>query len=704
MTTTPAARRRLPARAPLALATLFALTLAACGGGDDTAAAPSPTPPSPPSAPTPPAPAPAATTLQGVAASGAAFTGATVTATDSRGIVVATSTTPVGDTGAYQLTLAAGAVAPIVLTATRTTADDAVETLVSVRPTATSGTVNLTPLTTLVASRLSASGNPNTLAADVKASPATASEAAVAAKVAEVRQIVAPVMAATGTTAVDLLNGAFAVDGTGQDRLLDAITVNIIPAGAATANVEVGLKVRGADGAQPPVIRFTNNDNLAAIQAANAAVLATQIDEATLVASGTNVLIQQFLARLTACHAVPLAERSATGTSGVTITAEACRRLFLGDDPAAYLSDGLRIVPGGALPSLITAAGTGLVFGQGTYEFSRTNGDFVIGYTSRSPAGAEEMDTLVVRRVGETLKLVGNQHVFPGRVYPFMQNRRFTANDPGVYDYRSTGYVTQVTNRVDTATGLPIFDRVEVVTPAGATLVLKPTPASQTLVLAQDGRLSNTSYVRLRAVFDNPATAGRPGDQESKDMFFLAEDLSDAALTGIPAQSVWTYRYYLAANPTVVAATQYFRTRARALTIPEFRTLPLADFDTATVTALRGASASGGLVPIGGKASVDVAWNVATGAIPPTQVVMFGNVVVGSSVQVFNDYTDVTSIARSASLPCVSASAGDAHCTGASPRVYAGTARATGLYLLARERTGREYASYWATYRMPVPR
>jgi len=694
--TTPSAARpgRLSFATPVRLAALTSLfTLAACGGGGGDSAPPAPAP----------APAATTTTVSGVAAAGAAFTGATVTVTDSRGTVVGSTSAPVGDNGTYSITLAADAVPPFVLKATRTMANGATDSLVSVLPAAGTATVNLTPLTTLVASRLSPSGNPLSLAAEVQAKTATVDAASVAAKTAEVKQIVAPALAATNTTNVDLLNGTFAVDGTGHDRLLDTLTVNIIPASGTTANIEVGLKVQGAAGAQPPVIRFTNADNLAAIAAANAAVLGTQIDPATVVASGTNVRIQEFLARLTACHALPLTERvsSVNATVAADVTAPACRSLFLGDNPANYLSDGNPVGRFYALPSLFLPTGNGLVFGQGSYEYTLANGDIALGYTSRRPDGAEAVDTLVVRLVGSAFKLVGNGHVYPGHVYPFMQHRRFDVTGTPAYNYRSTGYVTQVVNRVNPQTGVPIFDRVEVVTPGGATLVMRPAAATQTLVLMRGDQRTNTSYVRLRSAFDDTATAGTPAAIESPNIFFLSQDLSDADVAAIPAQSVWTYRYYLASNPTVLAATQYYRTRARALTIPELRTRPLAAFGPQTLAGFQTAAADG-VVDLVGQAGVSLGWTVPDGALPPVQAILFGTVPSGNGTAPFTDDVDVASTARQSTIPCAAATVADTHCTNETPRKFAAGTVATGAYLLARERSGREFATYYATYEVPV--
>ena len=46
-------------------------------------------------------------------------------------------------------------------------------------------------------------------------------------------------------------------------------------------------------------------------------------------------------------------------------------------------------------PAFSARGATGAVFSQGTYEFTRANGDLVIGYKSRGTDGSETFDTFV---------------------------------------------------------------------------------------------------------------------------------------------------------------------------------------------------------------------------------------------------------------------------------------------------------------------
>ena len=74
----------------------------------------------------------------------------------------------------------------------------------------------------------------------------------------------------------------------------------------------------------------------------------------------------------------------------------------------------------------------------------------------------------------------------------------------------------------------------------------------------------------------------------------------------------------------------------------------------------------------------------------------------GGGTAPFTDYIDVPSTARQTTIPCATATVADTHCTSDTPRTSAAGTVATGAYLLARERSGREVATYYATYKVPV--
>ena len=146
-----------------ALAGLLLLTMVGCGGGGSNSAAGG-------SAVVPQA----SITVSGMAATGAAFADAVITVVDSRGVTVGKSA-PVGSDGSYSITLDSAAVAPFVLVATRFDANGDAETLVSVIASTGVTTANITPITTLIASRLSSSGDPAKLADELVAGDVTIS-------------------------------------------------------------------------------------------------------------------------------------------------------------------------------------------------------------------------------------------------------------------------------------------------------------------------------------------------------------------------------------------------------------------------------------------------------------------------------------------------------------------------------------------------
>ncbi len=214
----------------IAASVLLVGTLTACGGGGgDTT-------------PVAAAPAPTTFTVAGTAATGAAFGSATITITASDGTSYpATGETPVvtGVDGSYTVTLPLAAKPPFVVQAVR---DDI--SLVSVVAEAKDTTTNITPVTNLIASMLSPSGNPANLTTEVQANPALVNTTTVAAKVSAVVDLIKPVMDAVGDS-TDPLNGniqAAVSAGTGADQVLDSLSISITPSSATTVNIEVSVK------------------------------------------------------------------------------------------------------------------------------------------------------------------------------------------------------------------------------------------------------------------------------------------------------------------------------------------------------------------------------------------------------------------------------------------------------------------------------
>ncbi|HET7791736.1 MAG TPA: hypothetical protein VFL64_00005, partial [Rhizobacter sp.] len=289
---------------------------------------------------------------------------------------------------------------------------------------------------------------------------------------------------------------------------------------------------------------------------------------------------------------------------------------------------------------------------------------------------------------------------YSGGVNAYMQRRSFPTLNQSQYDFHSTGYVLNINNT--TAGGVPIFDRVEVTSPSGAVHVMRPLAATESLRLVKNGVTTGTSYVRVRSVFDNPATPNTPATVDT-GLVFASPELSEAEVAAIPAQAVWAFRYYLASAPSTLAATQYYRTRSRALTLGEFRTQPMATLTDTQLAGIRANLSTGGSLILSNSAPYGVSWDVPTGALAPTQVTVFGVKYTSQTVsQSFTDSATVATTARTVNLSCAPASAGDVHC-GSTPGYFAASSFGTGLHLRSRDSAGREFVNFYAMYTLTPP-
>jgi hypothetical protein len=623
-------------------------------------------------------------TLGGVAAVGAPLSGAKVTVYDRTGNEVG-SQAAVNEDGAFQTILAPSAAAPFVLVASQQ--DDE---LVSVASDASSSNLNITPITNLIASRLSSNGDPKQLVGDVRANPAAASAGAVSAKVAEVNTLLKPVTDAAGI-AIDPLTGKFAANGSGHDRILDTVAINIVPSGS-NADVEVAIKPQGSDSAQPNAVTFASNaSQLPAI---------TSVSASSLAPDGITKLIAALAKSITGCFALPLAQRV---SNGQIVAGSACQTMFAGANPAGYLHNGNTVGPDGAFSGLFSDSSTGTAFGNGVFDHTRKNGDIVLSLRKKDTAGNVSYFRYVARNENGALKLIGNQYRYDGGINAFHQLREFV-NQPNA-TYYSVGYTLGVNNSVDAA-GNSIFDRVVVTSPKGKQITLLPTSGYSYLTIANSaGNPSGTNFVRFRSVFASAAVTGYPGDYDT-GLFFLDASAypTDASITELYNHSAWQFDYFLAGNKTSTPdATQTYRTKKRAHTIGEFRARPLPSLSTATLAAIKAASvsvptSSGGVrmaVPLPASGSVAVSWTQPSGSLPVTEVRLWGFSSTGAA---FDDNKGVKSTASSANISCAKQTSADPHCSGSN---FAANTYYDNLRLKTETLIGDGFEHHYVTYTVP---
>lgn len=642
------------------------LAVAGCGGGGGGGSDGFFPPPTGTEAPPPPAPA-VSTTLSGVAATGAPFANAIVDVTDVTGATVCKTQTDAQ--GAYSCTLPAGTKAPLAVRASR---EDQVFFSAA---TDVSGVANVTPLTTVVVSRLSPNGNPARLAGALQTNPETVTSKTLSEQVAALNAALQPVLESLGLVGANLLSDVMVANGTGQDKLLDALNVTTRPDGAA-ANIEITVKT--VDGT-PVSIHFRSDDAL--IPAVDPSVKVADVP-------GPVVLTDVFK-RLADCYALPLTQRvrTASDDSGnavggpADVVAGACRALFLDDDPSTYLNNGAMVgrtaSNAGAFTGLFRGNATGLQFEQGNVEFFRANGDMVLSFRTKDAQGNTSFETLGARKVEGALKLVGNGYAYQATVQPYQQVRDLL-NTPAFSSY-GTGYDISIPNLTDN-NGNPVFAKAVITAPWGTQLVLLPSVGYSTLRFGRpNGTVSGSSVYRLRGEYKTSSTPGNPADKES--LIYAQPQYTEMQIAGLANQGIWSIEFFHV-DPAKANVTQTTRTFSRTLTIGELRLQPMARITEGLADFLKAGSPNGYLLvdtPIWFNFSAPDdrdGWIVPEGAMPPTQLTAFGSAPFGSTTPGqngagFNDSAAFPSGARKTVVHCSVQTASDKHCDSVDPTRYA---------------------------------
>ncbi|MDQ0588118.1 carboxypeptidase regulatory-like domain-containing protein [Variovorax paradoxus] len=664
----------LPRKIPHALSVVTLALLAACGGGGGGGGGFGFLPPSSGGGGEPPAAA--ATTLSGTVATGAAFAGAALTVFDQTGAKVCeVTTTP---EGSYTCSLPAGTKAPLVIQAVR---DDL--TLYSTTASTATGTTNVTPLTTIIVAQLSPNGDPSKLAAAIQADAGAVTAGSIGDQVAKLLAALQPLLAALDAS-IDPMSGEFQANGTGQDRVLDALNVSVRPDGTASS-IEITVKALPAGEDSPPVsIVFRSGD----------ATIATlpAIDAAALVQPPTPAMVQALLDRINACYALPLGQRvdspiepdgNAYG-SAANVVAPACRTLFVGDDPASFVAAGAPIgrVSSGvrrSFESLFRFGPTNLKHDRGNFEYFHKNGDVALTYRWTDVLGNTDNDVFNAKIVDGALKLTGNSNTYRAFVRPQLDKKDFLKHQNLVF--HSVGYAISIDNVRD-GNGDPVLSKVVATTASlpGKELVLVPKAGLNSLVLTPDGTAGsalNSPVWRMSARYLDPAQNGSPSDFDNANLF-ADPPYTDEQLGKIADQTVWKLEFFRTdgSTPNVV---QYVRTFSRVPTIAEAVQAPMVELTPALRAEVLSESLGsprgivfGAVDPTGAEANnVDFSadgnldgWVVPNGALAPTAFSVFGRAPGGGAR--FNETVTVRSNTRKAVVYCQPVGPSDVHCVPAN--------------------------------------
>ena len=625
-------------------------------------------------------PGSSASVLSGTAATGAPMSGATIVVTDSTGKEVQNCNPCVAGTdGTFSIELKSGAAAPFVLKALM---NGQAEPQVSVVSSNGSSTVNITPITTLVAARLASNGDP----ASLTASGLTLDTINTA--VSEIRKVLKPLLDAVGMAETDNpVTISFSANGKGLDKALDALgKLNIVRDSSGNATVEAEIKISGTDGTAdvaPPKITLER----AKPPVASSTFTTTNI-QSSLPADGVSPQITELIGRMTACYAQPQTQRVNNGGKLPTdIISDTCKGLFIDNAPSKYLHNNSVVSMSGTSFSGTDYSGRfagsfsgifgtlqGLQYDQPEYRYTvksdntsdatkPMNGDVV--FTARwtvtdaaSPnVGQVDVSEFHARPQNGQLRLVGNQSKHDFSV--LAQARREIMPAAPTFDYIATGYNIAISerrwnhdNNISTPS-ISIYKEIKVTAPNGSEFLLKPIPGNNYDYLGQvyGGVVSSTSTIRLNAKFQDASRTDKPQDRFNE--FWAKTPWSDADIAAIPSQGNWRFdvtltQEYATAHNVAEKFTQWRRTINRAPTLPEVSGVAwpaLVDSQLASFKASVIANNGGALVGTRGVASVlPVDWTVSTYAWNPLTVKIYGSN--------WDESRDVPSTARNTTIYC----------------------------------------------------
>lgn len=662
--------------------------------------------------------------ISGTAAMGAPLAGANVQVYDATGTIVV-SDGVVQPNGSYNVTIPAGKQGPFVFVA-----DDGDQTYTSVLSDTSKTTVNITPLSNLLAATFSASGNPANLVSEIVSKTADINTTNYAAKVEALRAAISPVLTAVGVTAgtFDPVSSTFSANGAGIDKVLDVLDVSITPSTATSSNIELTVKVSLNEDEVNP------NNSLKFNTAAGFAGVLPSVTAADLPPDGTSVLIQELLNKLTACYSVPLANRIATnGTAATDITATACREAFINSDPDRYLSNGSKVGKTGHFGGIFTATVPVTFERPKFFGAVRTNqangpqaGDMLIGYRWKDDFGNFQYERSMVRKTNTTpakLEIVGNGYLYDSAVTPYAQLRQFIRDNDR--DYYSVGYSPFVARRLYPAAGggTKSISRVKVTTGTGREILLCNVSSFSYLVMANPqtptscASPTGTSFIRLRSEYANkPTTDVNHPRLKDTGVAFVGTDWTDDEIEAVKTYAAWKYEFTFSDNST---ATQWHRPSRRVHSLREFKkvSLPsvtpsmLASMKTDVATTLAATNNVSSLIRIPAD-GVQVNWVkaysssngvVPEDAVPMTAIRIFAKYTNdgGATLNGFEDRMVVRSNASQATIKCPATT--EAQCESVNSVVkYKSTAQSrsgySGLDLWSRGPDGVEYVNFYATY------
>jgi hypothetical protein len=556
------------------------------------------------------------------------------------------------------------------------------------------GTANVTPLTTLIAAQISPTGQPQALAEQLKTNAQLFTIAQVEQAIAGLRTALKPLFMQAGSD-INPLTGNFKADGSGHDQVLNALDVQIKPT-ASRSNITITLKTEVVPGTELPSVSYVAGQAPPAFPATTATAKLPALDE--------DRLVIDYVQRLNACYSLPKSSRIAI--DGVTVQAQSCRSLFVGNDPANYKNDGLRVGPGGAFPGMFADTSTGVLFESVAVEFRYPGDQIRLLLRVTASNGSKTWARLRLIREGERLAAVGNQYRYGFSVRPWLEKRMLVNRSE--FDYLSTGFNIHIENVQEN--GQPIFEKV-VVSLADSiggipSFELRPRSSLSYLAIRIDQSQTATNNVRIAGRFIDSGTSGQPSRlsplvngalvgevlvwQPSRS---TGSNWTDDEINQIPELTRWKAEFHLRDGSVV---TQYYETVTAPLTVAELQGEQWAQIDDSTLNTLINQTRNAGNYLLQDLPEYPISWTLSGRARAPTEIQTQGFWPNGNVNNRFNDIRAVTTTNRQASVMCSRQGNSDLHCNGG---LYSNT-YLDGLALFAFDQREVIWASQNWTYLM----
>lgn len=436
-------------------------------------------------------------TLSGTAAVGAPLAAAQINVFDSKGQEVGQGTSD--DSGFFSIQLSKEGAAPYTLKLS-----SGPITLHAMHASAASGEVNITPLSDTVVAMLSPTGSAADMITALQGGAQAPTKTDIESKQDVLSAALSDVASAAGATQ-NVFTRKFSADGTGTDKLLDAIAINTVADGVSKkANVQIALKV-ATDTENPaaslPVLNLTSDTTTA--QASTEKDKIDKVKPEDLPNVNAGKLYKDLVANLNACYK----EAPNVRTDGEsTVLSNACKKIFLDNDPAQYLNYGQRLGKNAQFAGMFTYTGeVQFKVMDKPYLVQDLNGSkrgdgigrAIVGLSWVNEHGNRENISLYVTKYTldgkELLGLSGDRNQYAWAVNSHNQKREFPLREDGSLDYVTSAYLIMVKDLV--VSSKSVINYATVTSPSGKKILLAAAPGGA----ARDLAICKSSEVALDA-------------------------------------------------------------------------------------------------------------------------------------------------------------------------------------------------------------